>query len=287
MAKNTTTVQANQERLANLKNDKKFIRRIFWNLMFHLGQLFTMERMMGCSMTLMMISAAEDLYPGEKDKQVDLAQRHEIFFNTQQGIGSIVWGIALGMEIEKARSGEVPNDMIQTIKTALAGPLAGFGDTIWQVLFVPILLSISIGMSADGSLLGPIFCIVVYVIVNLPLTYFLFSTGVRLGVDGAEMLISSNIKDRLINAIECMGIIVVGAVVGNNVNIRTNLNLGFNGTNVNVQTEVFDAIYPGIFTLVGVAITYYFIAKKKVTPIRMMLWMLLIGIIGYFTTILA
>jgi PTS system fructose-specific IID component len=50
---------------------------------------------------------------------------------------------------------------------------------------------------------------------------------------------------------------------------------------------VFDAIYPGIFTLVGVAITYYFLAKKKVTPIRMMLGMLVVAIIGYFTTILA
>jgi PTS system mannose-specific IID component len=238
-------------------------------------------------MALMMNSAAEDLYPGDHDKQVDLVKRHEVFFNTQQGIGSIVWGIALGMEIEKARNDEVPNDMIQTIKTALAGPLAGFGDTVWQVLFVPILLSISIGLSADGSVLGAVFAVVVYVLVNLFLTRFLFTTGVKLGVDGADMLISSGIKDRLIGAIEAMGIIVVGAVVGNNVNIQTALNLGFNGTNVAVQTDVFDAIYPGIFTLVGVAITYYFLAKKKVTPIRMMLGMLVVAIIGYFTTILA
>lgn len=287
MANNTMTLQENQERLANLKNDKKFLHRVYWALMFHIGQLFTMERMMGCSMTLMMISAAKDLYPDDKEKQIDLAKRHCVFFNTQQTIGSIVWGITLGMEIEKARNNEVPDDMIQTIKTALAGPLAGFGDTVWQVLFMPIILSIAIGMSADGSIIGPIFCIVAYTAVNLPLTYFLFSTGVRLGVDGAEMLISSSIKDRLINAIECMGIMVVGAVVANNVNVQTALNLGFNGANVNVQTEVLDVIYPGIFSLLCVFITYYFIAKKKVTPLRMMLGMLIVAIIGYFTTILA
>ena len=57
--------QGENTRLATLKNDKKFIRRMYTRLMFHVNQLFTMERMLGASMTLMMIDAAEDLYPNE------------------------------------------------------------------------------------------------------------------------------------------------------------------------------------------------------------------------------
>lgn len=270
-------------RLAGLKNDKRFIRRMYVLLMFHLNQLFTMERMQGCTMELMAASAAEDLYPGEKEKQADLVERHMVFFNTQPTIGSVIWGITLGMEIERARTGEVPNDMIQTIKTALAGPLAGFGDTIWQILFIPILLSITLGLSSNGSVFGPVFCILVYVVLNFALTYTLFGSGVRLGAESASRLIHSSMKDRLLTAIEALGIIVVGATVGNLVNLQTSISFGFGDTVIGLQADVLNAIYPGLLTLIGAFITYYFVKVKKASANKIMLGMFLVGVLGYFT----
>lgn len=280
-------MSAEQLRLAELKNDKKFIRRMYVRQMFCMNQLFTMERMQGCTMELMAANAARDLYPNQPDKQVDLVERHMVFFNTQPTLGSVIWGITLGMEIEKARTGKVPNDMIQTIKTALAGPLAGFGDTIWQILFIPILLSITLGLSSNGSLFGPIFAILVYVSINFTLTYVLFSNGVRLGAESASRLINSSMKDRLITAIETLGIIVVGATVGNLVNLQTGLSFDFGGTIINMQTDVLNAIYPGLLTLIGAFITYYFVKVKKASANKIMLGMFVIGAIGYFTKFLA
>lgn len=285
--KTNTPVVSNEERLANLKNDKKFINRIFWWLMFHITQLFTMERMMGNSMAMMMCSAREDLYPGDVEKQKDLVERHMVFFNTQQGFGAIIWGICLGMEIEKARTDAVPNDIIQTIKTALASPIAGIGDTLWQILFTPILLSIGIGLSAEGSPLGAILVIVVYALVNLPLTYYLFTLGVRAGVDGAEMLMTSTVKDRLIQAVETLGVIVVGGTVASMVNVKTALEFAVNGVTVNVQSQIFDAIYPGVYSLIVFFTTYWLITKKKLSATQIMLIMLVAAVIGYFTKILA
>ncbi len=288
MAVNTNMpAVSNEERLAGLKNDKKFINRMFWWLMFHITQLFTMERMMGCSMAMMMASAREDLYPGDPEKQRDLVERHMVFFNTQQGFGSIIWGICLGMEIEQARTGEVPNDIIQTIKTALASPIAGIGDTLWQILFTPILLSIGIGLSSQGSPLGAIVVIVVYAAVNFPLTYTLFTLGIRAGVDGAETLIGSALKDRLMLAVETLGIIIVGGTVGSMVNIRTALEFNINGVVVNLQEQVFDAIYPGVFSLICFYLTYWLIKEKKWSAMKIMLVMLAVAAVGYFTKILA
>ncbi len=288
MAVNTNVpAVSNEERLAGLKNDKKFINRMFWWLMFHITQLFTMERMMGCSMAMMMASAREDLYPGDPEKQRDLVERHMVFFNTQQGFGSIIWGICLGMEIEQARTGEVPNDIIQTIKTALASPIAGIGDTLWQILFTPILLSIGIGLSSQGSPLGAIVVIVVYAAVNFPLTYTLFTLGIRAGVDGAETLIGSALKDRLMLAVETLGIIIVGGTVGSMVNIRTALEFNINGVVVNLQEQVFDAIYPGVFSLICFYLTYWLIKEKKWSAMKIMLVMLAVAAVGYFTKILA
>ena len=274
-------------RLAGLKNDKRFIRRMYVRLMFHLNQLFTMERMQGPTMELMVADAANDLYPGQKEKQVDLVERHMVFFNTQPTLGSVIWGITLGMEIERARTGQVPNDMIQTIKTALAGPFAGFGDTIWQILFVPILLSITLGLSSTGSAFGPVFAILVYVTLNLALTYILFGSGVRLGAESASKLINSSMKDRLLTAIETLGIIVVGATVGNLVNLQAAISFDFGGTVIDLQTDVLNAIYPGLLTLIGTFITYYFVKVKKVSANKIMLGMFVVGAIGYFTGLIA
>lgn len=292
MANTTSTTvmtpEENKERLANLKNDKKWIRKMFILMCYHITQMFTPERMLGCSMTMTMISARDDIYPGDLEKQIDLAERHAVFFNTQQGFGAIIWGIMLGMEIENARTdGAVPNDMIQSIKTALASPLAGIGDTIWQILFTPLILSIGIGMSAEGSPIGAIFVFVVYCLVNIPLTYVLFSMGIRLGTEGAEMLISSELKDKLLLAVETMGIIVVGGVVASMVNVKTGLVFDVNGVTIDLMNDFFNAIYPGIPSLIAVGLTYFFVKKKHATAMQVMWAMLAISVVGYFTHILA
>lgn len=292
MAKTTSTAvmtpEENKERLANLKNDKKWIRKMFLLLCYHITQMMQPERMLGCSMMMLMNSARDDIYPGDLEKQIDLVQRHAVFFNTQQGFGAIIWGIMLGMEIENARTdGGVPNDMIQAIKTALASPIAGIGDTLWQILFTPMILSIGIGLSAEGSALGAIFVFVVYCAVNIPLTYVLFSMGIRLGTDGAEMLIGSELKDRLLLAVETMGIMVVGGVVASMVNVKTGLVFNVNGVTIDLMNDFFNAIYPGIPSLITVGLTYFFVKKKHATAMQVMWAMLAISVVGYFTHILA
>lgn len=273
--------------LNNIKNDKKFIKKAFWHLMFAISQNFTMERMMGCSMTMLMLAVGEDLYPGDIEKQKELAKNHCVFFNTQQGIGNIVWGVALGMEVERAKGAAIPNDMIQTVKTALAGPFAGIGDTIMQTLVIPIIVSIAVGMSADGSPIGPIFAIVLYMIINGAITWFMFNTGFKLGIDGADALISSGVKDRIVTCIEILGIIVVGGVMASLANVRTGLVFSVGSVSVALQEQVFDAIYPGLFTLICSAIVFWCIKSKKLSATKIMLGMIVIAIIGYFTGILA
>lgn len=273
--------------LNNIKNDKKFIKKAFWHLMFAISQNFTMERMMGCSMTMLMLAVGEDLYPGDIEKQKELAKNHCVFFNTQQGIGNIVWGVTLGMEVERAKGAAVPNDMIQTVKTALAGPFAGIGDTIMQTLIIPIIMSIAVGMSSSGSPIGPIFAIIMYLIINGAITWFMFNTGFRLGIDGADALISSGVKDRIVSCIEILGVIVVGGVMAGLANVQTGLQITTAELSIAFQTDIFDAIYPGLLTLICGFIVYWLIKVKKLTATKIMLGMIVVSVIGYFTHILA
>ena len=120
----------NMERLQALKSDKKFVNKAFWAYNWSIPMNFTRERMLGCSMVCMLARVADEIYPEDTVKQQELCRNHEVFFNTQQGLGAVIYGIVLGMEVERAHDDSITNELIQSIKQALAGPLAGLGDSL-------------------------------------------------------------------------------------------------------------------------------------------------------------
>ena len=282
-------VQSNAERLDALKDNKKFINKAFWTLNWTIPMCFTKERMLGESLMCMMLNCAEDIYPGDVDKQIELGMNHAVFFNTQQTLGMVVYGCVLGMEVERAKEPDVlPNEVIQSIKTALASPLAGLGDSLIQALITPILISIAIGMSStDGSVMGPIFLFVSYCLINGIMSYSLFVSGFKFGVSSAEILMGSDVRERLIPAIENLGVIVIGAVLASTLSVQTALEFDINGTVVNIQTDVLDAIMPGLLSLIVALISYWLMKYKNVSITKLIVIFIPVAIIGYFTGILA
>lgn len=271
-----------------LKKDKKFVNKAFWAYNWSIPMNFTRERMLGCSVVCMFARVAEDIYPGDLEKQKELCRNHEVFFNTQQGLGAVIYGVILGMELERAESDAVTNELIQSIKQALAGPLAGLGDSLIQALITPIIISISIGMSSsNGSIIGPLFMFLAYTIINAALSYSLFVGGFKSGVAGAEALVGSDMKDRIVPAFEALGITVIGGVLAGIMNVKTGLVAQVGETVVNIQTDVLNAFFPKILSLAVCFIVYYLLKVKKWSATKIMLWMIPVAIIGCLTHILA
>ena len=192
------------------------------------------------------------------------------------------------MEVERAKDETITNELIQSVKQALAGPLAGLGDSLIQALLTPIIISIGIGLSTGtGSIMGPLFMFVAYTAVNAALSYGLFKLGYKSGIQGAEMLISSDLKDRAIPAFEALGITVIGGVLAGIMNVKTALVAKAGETVVNIQTQVLDAFFPKFLSLVVCFIVYYLVKEKKWSATKIMLWMIPVAIIGFLTKILA
>lgn len=276
------------ERLNSLKDNKKFVNDAFWGYVWGVPMNFTRERMLGCSMVCMLAKVADQIYPDNVEKQKELCRNHEVFFNTQQGLGAVIYGLVLGMEVERAKSDDVTNELIQSVKQALAGPLAGLGDSLIQALLTPIIISIGIGLSQNtGSILGPLFMIVSYTAINTALSYGLFRVGYTSGIAGAEMLISSDLKDRAVPAFEALGITVIGGVLAGIMNVRTALVAQVGETVVNVQTDVLDVFFPKLLSLVVCFIVYYLVKEKKWSATKIMLWMIPVAIVGNLLGILA
>ena len=87
-----------------------------------------MERMQAPAIIRMLGIVKDKFYPNNKEQQKELLERHKPFFNTEPYVGSIVPGIVLGMEEEKARGMIYPRPDYWR-KNCANGALAGIGDS--------------------------------------------------------------------------------------------------------------------------------------------------------------
>ena len=264
---------------------KKAIRKAYLDWMFFNLSVQNFERMEGPAIVKMLADVREEIYPNDKEAQKEMLERHTIFFNTEPNLGSIVPGIVLGMEYEMAQGGDVQPEFINSIKTALMGPFAGIGDSLLPGTLCPILLSIALGMCENGEIIGPIFYIISFLAIMLPLTWFLFSYGVKTGANAAELVLSGGIKDKVTKAAETVGLIVIGAVTAS----YTHVNIGLVYTSGDLSIDIaaiLDSLMPGLSVLLMSFLAYVLMVKRKWSINKMMAFFLIVALLGYFTTIL-
>ena len=264
---------------------KKAIRKAYLDWMFFNLSVQNFERMEGPAIVKMLADVREEIYPNDKEAQKEMLERHTIFFNTEPNLGSIVPGIVLGMEYEMAQGGDVQPEFINSIKTALMGPFAGIGDSLLPGTLCPILLSIALGMCENGEIIGPIFYIISFLAIMLPLTWFLFSYGVKTGANAAELVLSGGIKDKVTKAAETVGLIVIGAVTAS----YTHVNIGLVYTSGDLSIDIaaiLDSLMPGLSVLLMSFLAYVLMVKRKWSISKMMAFFLIVAVLGYFTTIL-
>mgnify|MGYP001482863307 CR=1 FL=1 len=271
-----------------VKNEitNKTIKKAYWDWMFYNLSVQNFERMQGPAMVKMLAEVREDIYPNDKEKQQEMLKRHANFFNTEPYLGCIVPGIVLGMEWQMAQGGDnVSPELINSIKTALMGPFAGIGDSLLPGTLIPILLSIALGLSENGSIVGPIFYIIVFLGIMLPLTWFLFKTGANAGAKAAEDVLTSGIKDKVVKAAEIVGLVVVGSVSA----AYTHFNIGIEFTRGELTInfgDILDSLLPGLSVVLLGGLTYYLMIKKNLSVLKVILIYLIIAIVGYLTGIL-
>ena len=258
----------------NKKVSKKALAKSFRNWYYGNLTCFSQEHMQTFGYLVSMLPIVEDLYE-KKEDQVKALQTYSAFFNTEPQIGSMIVGVTVGLEEARANGEAIDDETINGIRAGLMGPLAGIGDSLIVGTLIPILLGIAMGLAQGGSVLGPIFYIVVW---NL-LAYFgmrlAYYRGYDLGGAAVEALVGPN-ATALRDAIVMVGTMVIGAVAATWVSISTVLQLPGGGT----LQGTLDGIYPKLLPLIFTVFCWWLMAKKKVSPIITMLILLVIALIG-------
>lgn len=262
------------------KLSKKTLTKSFWHWWYGNLTCFSHEHMQTFGYMWSMLPIIKELY-SSKEEQCEKMQTYYPFFNTEPQIGSVVVGITAGLEEARANGAEgIDDEMINGIRAGLMGPLAGIGDSLIVGTYIPILLGIAVGLAQGGSILGPLFYILVWNITSTWFQRFVFFKGYELGGSAVELLVGEK-ATAFRESVIVMGQVIVGAMAATWVSVKTTVQIATDsqGKAVMLQDKL-DGAFPGILTMLTILFCWWLMAKKNVSPVKVLLLMVVIGFVG-------
>lgn len=265
------------------KFTKRELRRISNKWTWHSQLAWNYERMQGLGYLTAMLPAIEKLYGDNPELKQKALKAHSGLFNTTPAMGNILVGISVAIE-EQMGSTEEGIQMAESTKTALMGPFAAVGDTIFGMIPGAVFGSIAATMAKEGSLVG----IIIWEVWMIALLMFrgkMFDIGYN---QGTKLITSLNSTKDLINeAASVLGLTVVGGMIATMVkfNLTTvNFNIGTDPQTNEPLIQQFplqkyaDSIMPALFPM-GIAIlSYWLLGKKWMNSNRLILLIILVSI---------
>ena len=258
---------------------KKTLTKSFNHWFYGNLTCFSQEHMQTFGYMLSMLPVIKELYDTNEERTQKL-KTYSTFFNTEPQVGSVVVGITTGMEEARANGEDVDDETINGIRAGLMGPLAGIGDSLVVGTLLPILLGIALGLSGGGSPLGAIFYILVWNFGMYFLMRFMYFKGYELGGKAVEVLVGEK-ANAIRESIIMLGTMVIGGVTASWINITTSFKMlnSEGGVIVDLQKTLND-VYPSLLSAVFVLICWYLLAKKRMSPLVVMLILVCVAFVG-------
>ena len=152
------------------------------------------------------------LYGHDQEEFSAALTRHLMFFNTEGIWGSIIHGIVLAMDEQRALGAPIPTEAITGIKAGLMGPFAGIGDTIdWSTLR-PLLIALVLPLAENGSFLAPIIYGILLGGITFAENMFFVKTGYRMGTQAALSVLEGGAINKFISCASVLGMFMMGGL---------------------------------------------------------------------------
>lgn len=257
---------------------KKDINKLAVDSVF-LQSGFNYERMQASGFLQAQLPALKKIYKDDKEGLSAAMTDNLEFINTHPALVSFLLGLLISME--EARENRAT---IKGLKVALFAPLAGIGDAILWFTLLPIVAGICASMAIEGNIMGPIIFFIVYAAL-FGFRFFLTHLGYNLGTKAV-----GTIKEKsavIGKAATVLGCTVIGGLIASYVHISVLSEIVVNeAKTVSLQADFFDMIFPNILSFGYVFLMYYFLKKKKVSPVILILVTFVLAILLSFLGIL-
>lgn len=264
------------------KISKQALNKAFRNWYYGNLTCFSQEHMQTFGYMLSMLPVIRDLYKDDETLQARSMNTYRSFFNTEPQLGTVIVGITAGLEEARANGQEdVDDETINGLRAGLMGPIAGIGDSLVVGTLIPILLGIAMGLSKGGSPIGAIFYIIVWNLIAYFGMKFLYMKGYEMGGRAVDFLIGAQ-GEALRESITMLGGIVIGAVAASWVSVTTSFTMTASGADEPflVLQDTLNNVYPGFLTAVFIMLCWWLMAKKKMSPLKVMLLLVIVAFVG-------
>ena len=237
------------------------------------------ERQMNVAFCIMIEPSLRKIYHDDPKGYQEALERHLEFFNITVQFAPFVGGVVASME-EAVKEGDIEPSAISSVKASLMGPLSGIGDSIFLGALRIIALSLGLSFSLKGSFLGPILYLLIYNIPAFLLRIKGAQIGYNLGFAYLQELQRKGTMNKLMMGAGVLAMMLIGGMASGMVYTEFATVIG-EGENAQTIQEVLNSIMPGI---VGLSVTwlYYWLLKKKVNVIAIIMVTILVGIIGAY-----
>ncbi|GEA29589.1 PTS system mannose/fructose/sorbose family transporter subunit IID [Clostridium diolis] len=257
--------------------DKRDVIKSWIRWFFFAQSNYNYERLQATAFAHSMLPVIKKLYKNNEDKKAAV-QRHLAFFNTEPICGSVIHGITIAMEEEKASGNPINDEGFNAIKTGLMGPLAGVGDTLTQGIITPILLAICIGITNTKNIFGPIIFLIAQYVIMTSISLSLWMSGYNLGKKAVEQILQGGKINKVIETASVLGTLVMGGLVGRFITLQTNLSFNMGEVKFSLQTDLLDKLMPGLIPFALTLIVLKMV-RRGISPIKLMVVLILAGAI--------
>ena len=250
---------------------KAAITKMIWRSC-QLQAAFNYERMQSAGWLWAMLPGLEEIHTDKEDLATSMIHNMD-FINTHPFAVTFVMGIVLSME-------QLKSDVqtIRSVRISVAAPLGGIEDALFWYTLVPITAGLTANMAIEGSIVGPILYFIILFGCEMALRYGLMYWSYNLGMKAVSMM--TEYADEFTHAASLLGVFVVGALIAN---YGGGTKLGIvlaNGESPIVIQNYLDMILPCLLPLVITLLMYFLIKHKGWTPVKCILLILVMGIVG-------
>ena len=227
------------------------------------------DRMQALAFGYSMNKILRKLYKDDPDGLQDAMRRHHSMFNTNCDWGSIIHGITISLEEQKANGEDVSPDVIQSLKLGLMGPLAGIGDSVDQGIVATIPLAIFVPMALEGSVLAAFMPGLIYLAWSYGWSWFLFQKGYKMGRNAVIEILHSGTIKKVIDIASIVGLFMIGCLSASYVKVSTIIQYESNSQMVALQ-DTLDGILPKLLPFCVVMGMYLYITKRGPKYLRLL-----------------
>lgn len=237
-------------------------------------------RLQNLGFCYIMIPAIKRLYTQRTD-QATAATRHLVAFNTMPYMQSLITGVTLSLEEQRANGQALTDADINAVKVGMMGSLAGVADPVWWGTWRPILSAFAASLTLSGlGILGPVVFFVSWNIVRLGFRWWAQRWGYRHGLDVIQDL-GTGILQKLTLGASLVGLFMMGAMIPRWVKLTLKPMLTTDHqTGYSLQT-LLNQLLPGLLPLVA-TLGCVWLLHHRVKPFWLLIGVLGLSILGYW-----